>query len=313
MLTDPPCRPPGTADRRGEIRLDLRARARHVHPLPASTGIQRIGIGAESKQVGRFLNPRVGLGRARSTSSRGWPAMTPVFRTSHPAFAARAARKQTKFAMLPPLTSSPPQPAGYPMSSAIHRTVCASISVASGESLHAPTLRLIAAASRSPSDPDRRRARRDVTEEPRMAVEERMLEQQAGDFSEHLCRSLAGVGKHAFALERAPDFCNRLVPGHQPMRHRGQPVGQRIDEFMAECTKILRGHFDRRCPAIQCIELGAHPDEYPQDPPKRGCNIRILSAQSFEEIGFACATAIHETERAIKLLRSPDRLVVLVG
>jgi hypothetical protein len=44
-----------------------------------------------------------------------------------------------------------------------------------------------------------------------------------------------------------------------------------------------------------------------------GCSVRILSAQSFEEIGLAHATAIHETECAIKLLCSPDRLVVFLG
>ncbi len=71
----------------------------------------------------------------------------------HGAFAARAARKHTKFAMLPPLTSTPSPPAGNPMSSAIQRTVCASISVASGESVNDPMFWLIAAASRSPSAP----------------------------------------------------------------------------------------------------------------------------------------------------------------
>ena len=105
-----------------------------------------------------------------------------------------------------------------------------------------------------------------------MAVEQRMFEQQVGGFSEHLCRSLAGVGKPALALERAPDFCNRLVSSHQPMRHRRQPVGQQIDELMAERTKVVRGHFDRRCPVLQCIELGAHRD----DIPPRSASRRIL-------------------------------------
>ncbi len=84
-----------------------------------------------------------------------------------------------------------------------------------------------------------------------MAVEQRMLEQQAGGFSEHLCGSLAGVRKPAFALERAPDFCNRFVSSHQPMRHCRQPIGQRIDELMAERTKVVRGHFNRRRPVFQ--------------------------------------------------------------
>jgi hypothetical protein len=88
------------------------------------------------------------------------------------------------------------------------------------------------------------RTRRDVTKEVRMAVEQRMLEQQTGGLSEHLCRSLARVRKPAFALERATDFCNRLVSSHKPMRHRRQPVGQRINELMAECTKVVWG-FER--------------------------------------------------------------------
>jgi hypothetical protein len=66
---------------------------------------------------------------------------------------ARAARKQTKLAMLPPLTSSPPQSAGNPISSAIHRTACPSISVASGDSFHAPTFWFRAAARKSPNMP----------------------------------------------------------------------------------------------------------------------------------------------------------------
>ena len=60
-----------------------------------------------------------------------------VLRTSHPALAVRAPRKLSKFAMFPPLTSNPP-PCGYPMNSAIHLTVCPSISVAIGDSVHPP-------------------------------------------------------------------------------------------------------------------------------------------------------------------------------
>ena len=55
--------------------------------------------------------------------------------------------------MLPPLTSRPPHAAGKPISSAIQRTVCASISVAAGDRTHAPTFGFSAAASRSPRMP----------------------------------------------------------------------------------------------------------------------------------------------------------------
>jgi hypothetical protein len=51
--------------------------------------------------------------------------------------------------MLPPLTNSPPQSAGYPISSAIQRTAWDSISVAIGDSVQAPTFALTDAASNS--------------------------------------------------------------------------------------------------------------------------------------------------------------------
>ncbi len=55
--------------------------------------------------------------------------------------------------MFPPLTSNPPHDVGYPTSSAIQRTVCASISDAMGDNCQPPTFGLTAAASRSASAP----------------------------------------------------------------------------------------------------------------------------------------------------------------
>ena len=79
--------------------------------------------------------------------------MAPAARTSQSAFATRAAQKPTMFAMLPPLTRTPEPVVGYPMSSAIQRIVCVSISVPAGDSIHPPTLGLTAAASNSASMP----------------------------------------------------------------------------------------------------------------------------------------------------------------
>ena len=67
-------------------------------------------------------------------------------------FARRAAKKATRFAMLPPLTRSPP-PAANPTSSASQRTVCPSISLARGDSSHPPTFGFTAEAKRSASAP----------------------------------------------------------------------------------------------------------------------------------------------------------------
>jgi len=57
------------------------------------------------------------------------------------------------FAIFPPLTSRPPPSAGYPINSAIHRTVCDSISVAAGARMNDPQFGLSADARRSPSIP----------------------------------------------------------------------------------------------------------------------------------------------------------------
>ncbi len=61
--------------------------------------------------------------------------------------------KQTVLAALPPLTSKPPALGDTPTSSAIHRTVCSSISVAAGASVHNPTLGFSADARKSPKMP----------------------------------------------------------------------------------------------------------------------------------------------------------------
>ena len=91
---------------------------------------------------------------AEAYTRSGAPAAArPRARTSSPSIARRPARKQTKLAMLPPLTSSPPQSPDSPTSSATQRTVCASISDAIGESSHPPTLGFTVAASRSASAP----------------------------------------------------------------------------------------------------------------------------------------------------------------
>ena len=116
--------------------------------------------------------------RRRRAAGRPTPPATPCSRTSQPAFAARAARKQTKFAMLPPLTSSPPQSTG--------------IADQLGDPAHGLRLDLGGGRRERPGadvrvdrrgeqvgeHADRRRRRGDVAEEARVPVEQRVLEQQ---------------------------------------------------------------------------------------------------------------------------------------
>ena len=135
-----------------EILRDLPPERGWIHPLAIVGRDHSNGVRAEPEEIGGFLDPGVGFGRGVDEQTAAVRA-SPSFLTSQPACDARAATKHTKFAMLPPLTSSPPQSVGNPISSAIHRTACASISVASGDSRHAPTFGFTAAASRSPSIP----------------------------------------------------------------------------------------------------------------------------------------------------------------
>ncbi len=65
---------------------------------------------------------------------RGGRSRIPCDRTAPPNILVRAAHTPAMLAMFPPLTRTPLLPAGIPTSSAIQRTVCASISVAIGES-----------------------------------------------------------------------------------------------------------------------------------------------------------------------------------
>ena len=114
VLTDPavPTTMHGTSPA-ADVRFDLPAQRGDVHAQFRVGRDPPDRCGAEAAEVGGLLNPRVRFGRAVDAKPVGpnLPA-TPRSRTSQPAFAARAARKQTMFAMLPPLTSSPPQSAG---------------------------------------------------------------------------------------------------------------------------------------------------------------------------------------------------------
>ena len=87
---------------------DLTAKLGRVHPLMLVDWNPADRVGSQPEEVGRFLNPGVRLRRRVRRAAAARSPQRPVLRTSQSAFAVRAARKQTKFAMLPPLTSSPP-------------------------------------------------------------------------------------------------------------------------------------------------------------------------------------------------------------
>ena len=122
---------------------------REVRRPPESTGRST----CRARQVGGLLNPGVRLGRA--VDDQPAPASArPAARTSHGARAARAARKPTMFAMLPPLTSSPPAVVG--IADELRRSSARSAPRSRSPPATAsttPTFGLSAAARKSPSMP----------------------------------------------------------------------------------------------------------------------------------------------------------------
>ncbi len=114
VLTDPavPTTRNGTSPAAASASSCRRKRG-HVHAELAVRRDPPDRRGAESRRGPR---PSESTCAFRPMRTRGACAparrQRPRSRTSQPAFAARAARKPTKFAMLPPLTSSPPQSTG---------------------------------------------------------------------------------------------------------------------------------------------------------------------------------------------------------
>ncbi len=119
----------------------------------ASTAIQRTADVPSPLRSAAFWIHVCVSAEQYATSCDASSARAPCSRSGHSALAARAAQKPTMFAMLPPLTSRPPVPRAHPTSSAIHATVCSSMSVAIGDRPHEPQFGFTVAASSSASEP----------------------------------------------------------------------------------------------------------------------------------------------------------------
>jgi hypothetical protein len=157
------------------VLLDLPAQRRHVHLLRAGGGDPADRVGAEAEHVGGLLHPRVGFaGHVGDERTARHPLLAHV-----PPRHGRARRQEPdEVRHVAAAHQQAAPPAGKPISSAIQRTVCSSISVAERRQVHAPTFWLSAARQEVAEHADRRRARRDVAEEARVPVEQRVIEQQ---------------------------------------------------------------------------------------------------------------------------------------
>ena len=133
------------------------------------------------------------------------------------------------------------------MSSAIQRTVCASISVAAGDSVQAPQFGLTAAASRSAEHADRRGRRRDVAQEARVPVEQRMVEQQPRGLVQQRSGRAAVLGQRTVERERGADARRRRAR----RRHRagGNPASSSASWSTSACP--ARGTWPGPSPAAR--------------------------------------------------------------
>ena len=123
--------------------------SRTIRPSAASS--IRSSASSGTSRTGPIASSRAAFLTEKCVSSVAYTAPLP--------FIARAAANPPRFAIDPPLTSSPIPPAGIPISSPSHSTVSRSISVATGPDRHPVTLmfntawiRLAAAATATPGD-----------------------------------------------------------------------------------------------------------------------------------------------------------------
>ena len=123
------------------------------------------------------------------------------------------------------------------MSSAIQRTVCASISVAAGESPQRADVRVDRRGEQVAEHADRRRRRRDVAEEARMAVEERVLKQEVDGLVQDGRGIAAGLG-HTSAAEPRAESRRGLARVDAPRRQLLEETCQAIDEPVPERPKV---------------------------------------------------------------------------
>ncbi len=155
-------------------------------------------------------------------------------------------------AMLPPLTSSPPQ---------LWR-----VADQLGDPAHGLALDLGRGRRQRPrahvridrrgekigQHPDRRRRRRDVAEEARMTVEQRVIEQQFRGLLEQRPGIRAVLGERALEIERLPDSRWRLVRLHRAARDRFEKGRDLIDQPMAERPECVAVHGERRL-SLRCV------------------------------------------------------------
>ncbi len=139
------------------------------------------------------------------------------------------------------------------MSSAIQRTVCDSISVAAGESVHAPTFGFTAAASRSPSIPIGAGAAVMYPKKRGCALNREWPNSSRAVSIQQGPRVHAGVGERAREAERVAHRGGRRVARQRAMRYRVEALRDLVHEPMAQRAEGCGVHCERRLPGGSAV------------------------------------------------------------
>src|SRR5262249_7482848 len=98
-------------------------------------------------------------------------------------------------------------------------------------------------------NPDRRRRRRDVPEESRMPIEQRMVEQQLCGLFQQLARIRSRLRNRSVEIQRLAHRRWGFIVIHRTLRHGFEELGYLIDETMSQLAKRGAVHLERRMPA----------------------------------------------------------------
>ena len=201
------------------------------------------GVGAQAEEIGRLLDP--GVGGGRDVDSVRYPPASPALRTPSPSIARRPARKQTKLAMLPPLTRIPPHVGGIAHQLRDPADRLRLDLGRGGRQLPAADVGIDRRGEQVRQGPDRRRRGGDVAHEAGMAVAERVAEEQVGGLVHQLLgRALRPAGAGGRRIS-GPQLRRRFARGQRIGPDPGEKARDPVHQPMPQVPELLRRHLQR--------------------------------------------------------------------
>src|SRR5262245_51944243 len=134
---------------------------------------------------------------------------------------------------------------------------------------------------------DRRRRRRDVSEETRMSIEERVREQQLRSLFQQSRRVHSRLRERTSEIQRVTNGRGGFIIVYWTMWYRLEESGHLIHETMSKLAEHGAVHLDRGVPAFAIHD---------------GLLVwrLALRTDSFQEVRFPVASAVYDTENPIK-------------